>query len=72
MNQGEQKMKGVTLYTGAVLILMTLFLLIPFATIWSINVLFVLEIEYTVWTWLAMSWLLIILGSLCTTASKKK
>jgi hypothetical protein len=29
----------------------------PFATIWSMNTLFGLGIDYTFWTWLAMAWL---------------
>lgn len=33
----------------------------PFATIWALNTLFALGIQYNVWTWLAMLYLTIAL-----------
>jgi len=40
-----------------VLALFAVLLLFPFLTIWSLNTLFGLGIDYTLWTWLAMVWL---------------
>jgi len=39
------------------LIFLTILLLNPFITIWSLNTLFKTNIEYTGWTWLAMNWI---------------
>ena len=42
----------------AVLLLAFFFLLIsPFVTIWALNTLFALGIEYNIWTWLASAWI---------------
>lgn len=39
-------------------LVLALFLLLvsPFVTIWALNTLFALGIEYNVWTWLASAW----------------
>ena len=45
---------------GVLLILIFAILIIvfgPLVTIWSLNTLFHLNIEYSFWTWLAMAWL---------------
>jgi hypothetical protein len=45
----------------------------PFITIWSLNTLFTLSIEYTLETWCAVVWLLTItFGNVVTTIQKKK
>jgi hypothetical protein len=42
---------------GAVVILLVALVFGPLISIWSLNTLFALGIEYTVWTWLAMVWI---------------
>jgi hypothetical protein len=40
-----------------VVLVLAILILVPFASIWSLNTLFGLGIDYTFWTWLAMVWL---------------
>lgn len=40
-----------------IVVLLLIVALAPFATIWSMNTLFSLSIEYTFWTWLATVWI---------------
>lgn len=40
-----------------ILFLIGIVVISPFITIWSLNTLFALGIEYTIWSWLAMVWL---------------
>lgn len=40
-----------------ILFLIGIVVISPFITIWSLNTLFALDIDYTIWTWLAMVWL---------------
>jgi hypothetical protein len=47
----------------------TALLLSPFATIWALNTLFALGIQYNVWTWLAMLYLTIVI--FCKVSAKK-
>ena len=42
---------------SVVLLIVVLVIVGPFITIWSLNTLFGLGIDYTVWTWLAMAWI---------------
>lgn len=44
---------------GALLVILALAAVafFPLVTIWSLNTLFGLSIDYTFWTWLAMIWL---------------
>lgn len=51
-----KNMKNLGIGLLAVLVVV-IFILGPFVTIWSINTLFGLAIDYTFWTWLAMVWL---------------
>jgi hypothetical protein len=56
------------------LFVLAVFLLIisPFVTIWSLNTLFTLTIEYTIWTWLAMVWLsLVTFGNIASATFKR-
>jgi hypothetical protein len=52
-------MNNLTVPAFATVVLLAILILIlsPFITIWSLNTLFLLGIEYTVWTWLACAWL---------------
>ena len=46
--------------TGVVLVVLVfaaVVLVLPLVTIWALNTLFLLGIEYNVWTWLAAAWL---------------
>lgn len=45
------------LFVGLGLAFILFCLFSPFVTIWSLNTLFSLGIDYTVWTWLAALWL---------------
>ena len=42
---------------GYLVVIVALIVFGPLATIWSLNTLFGLGIEYSLWTWLAMVWL---------------
>jgi hypothetical protein len=56
-------------YISVVLLVVALFILIPFAVIWSLNTLFtVLAIPYTFETWLAI---VVLSGVFKTTVTKK-
>lgn len=44
----------------------------PLATIWSLNTLFGLGIEFTFWTWLATVWLSMVTFGSVSSAIKKK
>jgi hypothetical protein len=49
-------MKSSTL-AFLLLFIVVILLVGPLVTIWSLNTLFGLDIDYTFWTWLAMGWL---------------
>ena len=56
-------------YIFVVLLVVALFILIPFAVVWSLNILFpVLVIPYTFETWLAV---IVLSGVFKTTVTKK-
>ena len=40
-----------------VLVFAAVVLVLPLVTIWALNTMFLLGIEYNVWTWLAAAWL---------------
>jgi hypothetical protein len=42
---------------GVVLLIVVMIVFGPLVTIWSLNTLFGMGIEYTLWTWLAAVWL---------------
>lgn len=66
---GKMKNIGIGLLIVA---LIALIIVGPFVTIWSLNTLFSLAIEYTVWTWLAIVWLsLVTFGSVVSSVRKK-
>ena len=48
---------------GTLFLLLILIVLLPLALIWSMNILFPLEIEYTFWTWLAALFIVGLVGS---------
>lgn len=60
-------------FTILFFVLIALIILGPLATIWSLNTLFNLGIDYTFWTWLAMAWLsLATFGSVTSAVNNKK
>lgn len=60
-------------FTILFLVLIALIIVGPLATIWSLNTLFNLGIDYTFWTWLAMAWLsLATFGSVTSAVNNKK
>lgn len=63
----------VTGFTVLLIVAIALIILGPLATIWSLNTLFNLGIDYTFWTWLAMAWLsLATFGSVTSAVNNKK
>jgi hypothetical protein len=63
--QSENYVLGVII--AIALLPVFLYVLGPFLTIWSLNILFGLKIPTTFWTWLAMLWIHVVI----TTAVKK-
>ena len=51
----------VWLLVFTVIIAIVLLILMPIATIWSLNIVFGLEIAYTFKTWLAIAWLITVI-----------
>ena len=45
-----------------ILMVVVLVIILPLVTIWAVNTLFGLGIEYTIWTWLASTWLSAVFG----------
>jgi len=45
--------KSTGLFLGAVVLILALIIAGPLLLIWSLNTLFGLGIDYTIWTWLA-------------------
>ena len=45
-----------------ILIIVAIVILVPLITIWSLNTLFGLGIEYTIWTWLGSVWISAVFG----------
>ena len=56
----------------AILFIVFLVVIGPVATIWSLNTLFNLNIDYTFWTWLAVAWLSLATFGSVTSAIKHK
>ncbi len=63
-------MREIFLIIGILLIILILAIFAPLATIWSLNTLFNLEIEYSIFNWLAVSWLLFIINGRVVEKSK--
>jgi hypothetical protein len=59
-------------FTVLILLIIALLIFAPLATIWSLNTLFNLGIDYTFWTWLAMAWLTMVTFGSVTNAINKK
>lgn len=60
-------------FVGLVILLIFLIIVSPFLSIWSLNTLFNLGIDYTIWTWLAMAWLsTVTFGGVMSAINKKK
>jgi len=58
---------------GLLALAVTLIVLGPLATIWSLNTLFGLGIAYTFWTWLATAWLsMVTFGSVTSSIRRNK
>ena len=53
-------------------VIITLIILGPLVTIWSLNTLFNLNIDYTFYTWLAMAWLSLATFGSVTSAVRNK
>jgi hypothetical protein len=58
---GETVMKTKNAFAFVLFAAITAVLVSPFATIWALNTLFALGIQYNVWTWLATLYLTIAL-----------
>ena len=55
-----------------VVVVLLVLLFAPFITIWSLNTLFAVGIEYTLWTWLAAVWLsMVTFGGIAYNTRKK-
>jgi hypothetical protein len=64
---------GPMLFTVIFLIALGAIVAVPLITIWSINTLFAVGIEYTAWTWLAVFWLQAVLtGSVSVAIRRNK
>jgi hypothetical protein len=64
-------MRDLAFVVIGILVLVAL-VLTPFVSIWALNTLFALGIEYTIWTWLAMLWVsLVAFGSQGVSIKKK-
>lgn len=64
---------SATGFTVLLLAAIALVVLGPLVTIWSLNTLFNLGIDYTFYTWLAMAWLsLATFGSVTSAINNKK
>ena len=48
---------GAVAFIAIFIVALAAIVVVPLITIWSINTLFAMGIEYTVWTWVAMFWL---------------
>jgi|688.fasta_scaffold08091_33 hypothetical protein len=59
-------------FTVLILLIIALLIFAPLVTIWSLNTLFNLGIDYTFWTWLAMAWLTMVTFGSVTNAINKK
>jgi hypothetical protein len=58
--------------TGLIVLLVLLIVFSPLITIWALNTLFALGIDYTIWTWLATAWLsLVTFGSVTSAINRK-
>lgn len=55
------KKVGVAAFVMILLVAMAIIVASPLITIWAVNTLFGLGVEYTFWTWLAMSWIYVLM-----------
>lgn len=65
-------MKDNVLIGLLIVFLIAVVILAPFATIWSLNTLFALNIAYTFWTWLAAVWLSTVTVGAVTASKRQK
>ena len=63
-------MREIFVIVCILLIVFVLIAFVPLATIWSLNTLFNLEIEYSFLNWLAASWLLFMINNRVVEKSK--
>jgi membrane protein implicated in regulation of membrane protease activity len=63
-------MREIFVIVCVLLIVFVLIAFVPLATIWSLNTLFNLEIEYSFLNWLAASWLLFMINNRVVEKSK--
>ena len=63
-------MREIFVIVCVLLIVFVLIAVVPLATIWSLNTLFNLEIEYSFLNWLAASWLLFMINNRVVEKSK--
>lgn len=65
-------MRDPALVFAVVVVVVGILILAPFVTIWSLNTLFAVGIEYTLWTWLAAVWLsMVTFGGIAYNTRKK-
>ena len=65
-------MRDPALVFAVVVVVVGILILAPFVTIWSLNTLFSVGIEYTLWTWLAAVWLsMVTFGGIAYNTRKK-
>lgn len=65
-------MKSGILIVFLIVFLILMVLVGPLITIWSLNTLFNLGIDYTFWTWLATAWLcLVTFGNVASSIRNK-
>lgn len=62
----------LTLAVMALLFIVVWIVLGPIFTIWSLNLVFGLEIPLTFWTWLSVVWLVLVIRSRNPSTNRKK
>jgi hypothetical protein len=70
LNERLCGMFKIILSVLVVIVAIILFIASPFATIWSINTLFSLNIAFTLETWLAAAWISAIFGAITYSTRK--
>lgn len=65
-------MRDIVTPLFVIVVVLLVLVLAPFVTIWSLNTLFSVGIEYTLWTWLAAVWLsMVTFGGIAYNTKKK-
>lgn len=70
---GTDTVKKVLIVIVGIALLLAVVVFAPFITIWSLNTLFNLGIDYTIWTWAATVWLgMVTFGGLAANVRNKE